>query len=182
MYKNNLVGKRYGKLVVTKFLYSKRVQHHNGFHTDTYWECLCDCGNIHKVLTRMLNSRDVKSCGCLMTGAKSKQESVFNELYNGYVCRARNKNIDFNLSKEKFREITQQKCFYCGCEPQQIARKNREYPYIYNGIDRINNFKGYTEDNIVPCCGKCNKMKLDMSVDEFKQQIVFIIKNMNWNK
>lgn len=27
------------------------------------------------------------------------------------------------------------------------------------GLDRINNSKGYTIDNIVPCCGNCNKLK-----------------------
>jgi hypothetical protein len=180
MYIKDLTGKRYGKLIVTRFLYSNRVQHHNGFHTDTYWECKCDCGNTHKVLTRMLNSGAVKSCGCLSSGPKATPEGVFNELYNGYVCRAKNKSKEFSLTKEKFREITKQNCFYCGAEPQQTARKDREYPYTYNGIDRINNTKGYTDDNIVPCCGVCNKMKLEMSTDEFKEKILTIIKHMNW--
>lgn len=182
MYKNDLIGKRYGKLTVTRFLYSKRVisEEKTNSHTDTYWECTCDCGNTTKVLTRLLNSGDVKSCGCLPTGVKATPEGVFNELYNGHVCRARNKNIEFYLSKEKFREITKQNCFYCGAEPQQIARKDREYPYVYNGIDRVDNTKGYSDDNIVPCCGTCNKMKLTMSTEEFKEKILSIVKNMNW--
>jgi hypothetical protein len=180
MFEEDLTGKRYGKLIVTRFLYSNRVQHANGFHTDTYWECKCDCGNIHKVLTRMLNSGSVKSCGCLSSGRRATPEGVFNELYNRYVCSARNKNLEFSLTKEKFREITKQDCYYCGTEPKQIARKDREYPYIYNGIDRIDNTKGYKDDNIVPCCGICNKMKLEMSIAEFKERTLTITKHMNW--
>lgn len=35
------------------------------------------------------------------------------------------------------------------------------------GVDRINNDKGYTIDNVVTCCGDCNYMKRAMSVEAF---------------
>lgn len=38
-------------------------------------------------------------------------------------------------------------CYYCG--------ELREY----NGIDRIDSNIGYEDNNIVPCCEICNKMK-----------------------
>jgi len=181
MFKNNLVGNRYGKLIVTRFLYSNRVHAPNkNSHTDTYWECLCDCGNKVKVLTRMLNSGDVKSCGCLPVGPRPTEKAAFNELYNRYICSSRKRNIEFSLTKEKFKEITKQNCFYCGAEPQHISRKNREFPYHYNGIDPVDNNKGYMNINVVPCCGSCNKMKLEMSVDEFKNRVLAIVNHMNW--
>ena len=181
----DLTGKRYGKLIVTKFLYSERIRHpeKKRCHTNTYWECLCDCGNTRVVFTRYLNSGITKSCGeCTpkQNGVKATPDGTFNEVYNRYICSARNKNKEFSLTKEKFKEITKQNCFYCGTKPQQIARKDREYPYIYNGIDRVDNTKGYTDDNIVPCCGICNKMKLEMSIDEFKEKIITIMNHMNW--
>jgi hypothetical protein len=37
--------------------------------------------------------------------------------------------------------------------------------YVYNGIDRLDNTKGYTIDNIVPCCYKCNVLKKDFTID-----------------
>ena len=46
------------------------------------------------------------------------------------------------------------------------------------GIDRKDNNKGYTNDNCVPCCGFCNKMKMDHSIDEFYSQIIRIYNNL----
>lgn len=40
-----------------------------------------------------------------------------------------------------------------------------------NGIDRIDSTKGYSADNCVPCCSKCNRMKLDHSIEDFKNHI-----------
>lgn len=40
-------------------------------------------------------------------------------------------------------------------------------PYVWNGIDRVDNSKGYTMKNCVPCDGVVNKAKLCMSKDEF---------------
>lgn len=180
MYKNNLTGNRYGKLVVTRFLYSNRVHTPNNSHTDTYWECLCDCGNKIKVLTRMLNSGDVKSCGCLPVGTPTKEETPLKELYNRYICSAKNKKLSFSLTIDKFAELTKQNCYYCGCEPNKtIENKNKMYSYVYNGIDRLDSLKGYESDNIVSSCWICNRMKLNMSEDEFKSHILKIKNNMN---
>lgn len=57
MYKKDLTGKRYGKLVVEKYLRTE-----NG---KSYWLCRCDCGNYCEAFTGMLNSGIKKSCGCL---------------------------------------------------------------------------------------------------------------------
>lgn len=51
--KNNLIGKKFGRLLVEDYL------------GDSYWQCKCDCGNNTKVRTPSLNSGKTKSCGCL---------------------------------------------------------------------------------------------------------------------
>lgn len=61
MAKLDLVGKRYGRLVVVKEC-GKRKR-------NTEWLCQCDCGNLHKATTNMLNRGHVKSCGCLHSEA-----------------------------------------------------------------------------------------------------------------
>ena len=63
-------------------------------------------------------------------------------------------------------------CHYCGVEPEKISQssnKNKPYngDYIYNGIDRIDNNKGYTMDNVVPCCEICNNAKKNLSKVKF---------------
>ena len=51
-------------------------------------------------------------------------------------------------------------CFYCG-----------EYLDDSTGVglDRCDNKKGYTLNNVVPCCARCNRMKnVYVTSDEFK--------------
>ena len=62
-----------------------------------------------------------------------------------------------DLTKEKlkeFEEIISQPCAYCG----EIGE---------NGIDRVNNKKGYTKDNCVSCCKVCNMMKWTLDANDF---------------
>lgn len=51
--KNNLIGKRFGKLTVLEYLGKSK------------WKCQCDCGQETAVETCHLNSGHTKSCGCL---------------------------------------------------------------------------------------------------------------------
>lgn len=57
-------------------------------------------------------------------------------------------------------------CHYCGSPPsngQAIERKGFEgEKHYYQGIDRIENSLGYTKENCIPCCIKCNKIKSDI--------------------
>lgn len=41
-------------------------------------------------------------------------------------------------------------------------------PYVYNGLDRVNNLLGYELTNVVPCCNICNRAKKDMTYEQFK--------------
>lgn len=58
-YKINLVGKRFGKLIVLNAT-DQRTNKGNQM-----WECLCDCGNKCLVSTNHLQTGNTKSCGCL---------------------------------------------------------------------------------------------------------------------
>ena len=55
--KLNLIGIRFGRQVVIS-----EGEKNNGRRT---WACLCDCGNIHSVITNVLNRGVSNSCGCL---------------------------------------------------------------------------------------------------------------------
>jgi 5-methylcytosine-specific restriction endonuclease McrA len=72
------------------------------------------------------------------------------------------------LNKDTFYRLTQQKCFYCGMPPSAVKKKKGSYGYfVYNGVDRIDSLKGYTEDNVVACCKQCNRGKGQYTVEEF---------------
>lgn len=91
-----------------------------------------------------------------------------------YKNNARIRNKNWNLSDQEFKNLIHSNCYYCGCEP--IERFNSDYKrYIFvNGIDRLNSSIGYVSDNVVSCCPQCNSMKLDYSIDEFKNKVLSI--------
>ena len=60
----NLVGKRYSKLVVLEYASEDKQKYYNGKHRRT-WKCQCDCGNICYVTTENLKRGDTPSCGCI---------------------------------------------------------------------------------------------------------------------
>lgn len=78
--------------------------------------------------------------------------------YNHYKTGAKQRGLIFSLTKEQFESFWQKPCYYCGGEINTI------------GLDRIDSSKNYTLNNIVPCCEKCNKMKLIMSQQDFINQ------------
>jgi hypothetical protein len=169
---NDLIGQRFGKLLVIKRLAPNKNKNYT-------WECICDCGNTTVVSGGSLIGGTTKSCGCLqkeLTGNRVRfkyGEAAFNIVFNDYVRGAKRREIDFKLSKEEFRKITQEKCFYCGKEPSQegTKNKNRNGYYIYNGIDRIDSSVGYTISNVVPCCKICNYAKSTHSQKDFIEWI-----------
>jgi hypothetical protein len=89
--------------------------------------------------------------------------------YNKYKKRAEDILIkEFNLTSMEFLEIISNNCYICGKEP------NDEH---LNGIDRVGNDKGYTLDNISPCCGECNYMKKNYDLEEFFEKMKKIYNN-----
>lgn len=91
-------------------------------------------------------------------------------LYRAYVAGSIKRGYNFELSEEEFRELTSMKCVYCGSEPSNVYRNEERFyngNYIYNGIDRVDNTQGYSKENCVPCCKKCNYMKRNLTYDDF---------------
>jgi hypothetical protein len=70
----------------------------------------------------------------------------------------------YQLTDEEFDRITAEPCFYCDEPPGNEAfydkGKDRGI-FVYSGIDRLDSFRGYAPDNVVPCCRACNYGKLD---------------------
>jgi hypothetical protein len=64
---------------------------------------------------------------------------------------ARRRKLDFNISESFHSELIQQPCHYCD-GPLNLTGC---------GMDRVDSSKGYTETNVVSCCGSCNTMKSD---------------------
>lgn len=177
----SLVGKKFGRLLVTERLES------NGRNRN--YLCRCDCGKEKIMLSGHIGGKSgAKSCGCLAReyGIEKLEEGVaaFNSLYITYKNNASSRrNLSFEISKDFFKSLTKMPCFYCGQEPNQVCfPKYSNGSYTYNGIDRINSNIGYIESNCVPCCGTCNRMKMALNKEEFVSHIKKIHFHLNPTK
>jgi hypothetical protein len=83
------------------------------------------------------------------------------------------------LSKEEFKILTKQNCYYCGVEPLQEAKPAnlKNGIYLYNGIDRKDDNIGYEINNCVTSCKKCNYMKQGLTDIEFFEHIQKILES-----
>lgn len=173
------IGNVYGELTLIKL---------TTFSGHVKYDCKCICGRIVNVRFDHLKNGETKSCGC-----KKKEylkeasslfygESSFNSLYRSYKNGAKTRGIYFELEKEQFKELTKSNCYYCGCSPSQVCKADGgNGDYTYNGIDRIDNDRGYLVDNCNTCCKTCNYMKKQMGLEDFKTHIVKLYNNIsNW--
>lgn len=87
---------------------------------------------------------------------------------------AERRNYAFNISRAQFFRIAQQDCHWCGSPPSNKLKHSVKY----SGIDRVDNNKPYTMNNVVPCCKRCNVAKNDMTVGQFKKHIKRIHKHL----
>ena len=176
--KNDLSGQKFGKLTVVEFS-------HYGKNSAPFYYCRCECGNEKTIRALgLLNGRTV-SCGCFGKEVRKRKRT------NGELVTARkiwSGRYSDGCSFEKFLELSQQPCYYCGAvkyskyngyiDRLKSGRVEKDWFdqcwWSYNGIDRLDPTKPHIEDNIVPCCILCNQAKNDMTVEEFREWLIRI--------
>lgn len=181
-----LAGRRFGKLTVAEAAGS-RVRP-VGKH-ERLWLCHCDCGKSVLLATRSLTrrARPTRSCGCLRRSSAAERQRLAepwhvsrNRALQQYRKGAKRKGHSFRLTDDEAFALFAQACHYCGAPPhnsinaylnlkgQPRHAKHRGRPhladaeFLYSGIDRVNNRRGYLPGNCVPCCSTCNTMKRDL--------------------
>lgn len=185
MSKENLLNKKFSKLLV--------IEEIDNISNRTAWRCRCDCGNIKDIKSESLKSGDTKSCGCLnIQKRKERSYKLYSSLRKLSPTESTAKRIwkcHYNeISFNEFLVLSQQNCYYCDSIPNnkqnsanhdkkssKFAKDNGEF--IYNGLDRLDNSKSHTIDNLVPCCKWCNYSKRERSVDDFKFWIIKLYEN-----
>lgn len=82
----DITGKRFGYLTVIGRNKQQEEKHKN----NTYWDCICDCGNKITVVRSSLIQGQTKSCGCLRSKIASKniieaaKKNYIDEIGNRY--------------------------------------------------------------------------------------------------
>lgn len=183
MKKENLVGKRFGKLVVIKELPPKDKKNKR-----PSWQCLCDCGNIVEIYRGCnLKSGGTVSCGChknALAAIRLSEIAFNNRVYEPKTASAREvflrKYSDGNLVFDDFYRLSQLNCFYCVAKPsnkKDTVRHDRSgffsdnCTFVYSGLDRVDNNLPHNLNNCVPCCKECNMSKRNMKLNDFYRMI-----------
>lgn len=174
----DLTGYKYNHLLVEKYLGKDNSK-------NNIYQCKCDCGGSIIVQGSDVKTGKIKSCGCqskiksIDRGYSSGVAPLIRNIYNGYK-RKMARGREFNLSIEDVSDIIKKNCHYCGSPPRNVKTcelKTHTKMLTYNGIDRVDNDKGYTKSNVVPCCRNCNIAKHTYSIEFFKELITNIYHN-----
>lgn len=178
----DLTGQVFGRLTVI-------VRSGTNKDKKAVWLCRCACGNTKEVLSeRLCLSNNTRSCGCLKTESQRTRAVVMqranvkpgaarNKILWAYRDNARKRSVDFFLSLVEFDALLGGLCHYCGAGPSNEARAASGELLRYNGIDRVDPTKGYTGDNCVSCCRRCNWMKCDSTAAAFISHVAAINKH-----
>jgi hypothetical protein len=151
--------------------------------------CRCDCRVVKEFVLKEITSGKTVSCGCVRR-EKSRQRDYarkpegaaqFNRILSSYKRNAATRGFAWELTARFCFNLFTMPCHYCGIVGRSVAKWSpavqvkEEWRILsainYNGIDRVNNDKGYCEDNVVPCCSVCNEAKGKLSLADFGAQI-----------
>jgi len=157
-----MVGKRFGKLTV--------VSHHS---RGKGYLCQCDCGGQTLAKTHALKTGKHASCSCGKTAPRPKARKPDHQaaklsIYRNYRRAAERRGHVFDLDFDTFCLFLEGQCHYCGSLPHRsIPSIKAHRDFKYNGVDRVENSKGYSPDNCVSCCDTCNTSKAALPLEHF---------------
>ena len=138
---NNFIGRRFGKLVVVKYLYTNKIG-------KTIYLCKCDCGNFKEVKRNCLVVGHTKSCGCLPRKGNFKHGQRRTRLYSTWLNikdRCNNKN---NSHFKYYGEKGIKMCDEWANDFLSFKNWAVENGYVEGlSIERIDNNKGYDPNN-----------------------------------
>jgi hypothetical protein len=168
--------------IVTKECYYCGIIQERGFNgidrkDQTKGYILDNCSSCCKMCNYMKGSTSdevfIKRVEHILTFQGKIDENLYPEcfanhkssLYCQYRNRAIKKQLDFLLTPEDYNVIIKKECYMCGKKTDQ---------HHQNGIDRMDNTKGYTLENVNACCCECNFIKKDYLYEELINKMVLI--------
>lgn len=172
----DLVGSQVGWLRVVAF--TRKVP--KGSRNTYYYKCLCACGQEVELTRWKLITKHTGSCGCRKNrkGANAPSwrgyEEIGSKFWSDIATRARKKELEFTLSIEEAWQLFQGQGARCALSglpltmTDQWDNKARKYVGTRTAsLDRIDNTKGYTLENVHWVHKDINQMKSDLTVGDF---------------
>ena len=103
-----------------------------------------------------------------MPDSQNPLEMTVRNIFKQYKAGSSSRNLFWDLSFAEVSKLALSDCFYCG--------QSSQLPFL-NGIDRLDSQQGYSKENCVASCKRCNYGKLDLSPDEFLAWIEKVYKH-----
>lgn len=138
--KENIIGKKYGRLTVIEDLGVRQIPSGTKRHQ---FLCLCDCGNYAKVDRNKLVCNATKSCGCLVKEERQNRKALKKPIYKNGKKVTRSYIDDGKLDK-RFWHIRE----YCRDYPMGKRYKNMMYRCFK---DKHSDYKNYGGRGITVC-------------------------------
>jgi hypothetical protein len=142
---DEVIGRIFGKFTVISQQPSK--------HWKRQWLCRCICGEERTISTEHLTSGKRTGCNSCNNGNKSRP---FEALFNALVHMAKGRTT-VDLKYDEYITFTKtNKCHYCRSYIEWIPHYSNPHGHH---LDRKDNNLGYTKENCVVCCARCNRAK-----------------------
>lgn len=159
----------------------------------------------NKLLNKKVQNKNVScGCSRSKSRVEDRKYDTLthHRFYKKYKSSAERRGLVFSLSEKQFVSIVEKPCNYClrvtyknayknidDCIMFKSSKKNSpkekisathwedvdKYTVKCSGIDRVNNDIGYTLENSVPCCTRCNVLKYTSNEDDFYSHITRVL-------
>lgn len=162
----DLTGQKFGNYTVLEKI------ERPGIDQCARWKVRCDCGNENEVYSKALRNGEATSCG--LCGPRPVKWNGIGELSGSILCgirkSAKDRNIDFNVSKEYLWELfllQNRRCNLSGLELTFGTKIGNRIEDKTASLDRIDSNKGYLEGNVQWVHKNINLIKWSFSQEYF---------------
>lgn len=178
----DLTGKKIGRLTVIELDRVKYSTSPAGTRqAKVFWKCICECGR--EVVKSSIFVRKSKnpSCGC-WTSERASEIAKENGTKHGYTKehtytlflsargRAKKRGIPFDLDYSELEWPTECPVLGIPIFKGKAGSSNDNSP----SLDRFDNSKGYTKDNVRIISRRANTLKNDASLEELEKIVKYM--------
>ena len=163
----------------TRYMKRKELTQQLQATTHTTKRVCTQCGKDYESFKTRYGKESVKCARCNTAQATQdekrkdrirnfKEEKCRNipQYYKDYVKGSTKRGYEMNLDFDTFSGLVSAECHYCGHKTEGEV----------NGIDRVDNSRGYSVENCVTACWKCNRIKHIYHKDFFIEKCILISK------
>lgn len=111
---------------------------------------------------------------------KMKAEKPFRLFAVNCITNHKANGFQVDITKDELEQLAKDSpvCAYCG-ETLEYSSGKRANPKAAS-LDRVDNGKVMTKDNVVMCCYDCNRMKAEKSVEALEAKMIKILMNRGY--